>query len=788
MTTAPIQGLRVSLKLADVQNPVEVLRNLNLDINDLDKIRNISFAGGGNVSQTDIQSLSGLTIDLEKQAIAIYNETLSYQNILSTLNDGRRRIAGNLNASSSVISSSFKFNRINYDDNNAIVPVDLSTSRASAWSAFGSATDSVFYGGDVILSGPSSTIEFSSLEFLETPQQTRFESQVPTHKIRVSIDGEAYDLYAMKGIPLQFKGFFRSVRDMRFDFNILGAIRPSWVIRNTDGQEFVYENRISGSGTNRQSTVSFFDSQSREREIEFYYPVDRITRIDLNNTRLFEIPNVSLPNLTVFNAVNGDLIEMPDIATLYPNISFLNLSRNDLTRSDDVNLRTFSPQVISRLKTSNNTLRTLILDGVYSNDCTADLGELTGLLNFRANSAATNSRRMTGTSPAVGAGILVYDIRSNNFTSLHPTVVQSTTLQGLDIRSNSISGTIDTSGTNLQNIREIITGGNSHSIIDVSGKQQLVRYTSDSQSFSGNRTGTTVFTNCPLLEDIRINNTNVTGNLAKFGSNTALKLFASWSTQWNDASDDFSIDEDTFGPPSGGCRPTLEYFNLQSGNLRKPIHPNAFLNMPSLRTLVIRSYSRGIDGLYPDSLNQCFNLRTLYLDQNFLEGPLPNFSSNGQLITVVLSRNKFSGDVPSISLSNLRTFFVQDNELTGFQGLNCPRLVQFNASSNLLSVIPDFSGAFRLQTIFLNNNAGMSYRPGAVEFLTSIRRLEMANCGFNRGSIDRIIVDLNENYNRNPRRNVLVNLVGNAAPSATEEITTIIDRLRREGWTLGLET
>jgi DNA polymerase IIIc chi subunit len=64
----------------------------------------------------------------------------------------------------------------------------------------------------------------------------------------------------------------------------------------------------------------------------------------------------------------------------------------------------------------------------------------------------------------------------------------------------------------------------------------------------------------------------------------------------------------------------------------------------------------------------------------------------------------------------------------------------------------------------------------------------MANCGFNRGTVDRILIDLNENYNRNPRRNVAVNLQGNSPPSATEEIATIINRLRREGWTIGLET
>jgi Leucine-rich repeat (LRR) protein len=784
---APIQGLRVALKFADSQNTVEILNNLNLNINDLDKIRNISDEG---VEQADIQSLSGLTIDLEKEAIAIYNETRSYQNVLSTLNDGRRRIGGNLNISGSIIAPTFKFRTVDFNDNNQIRTVDFSTSRASAWSAFGDASESVFYGGDVILSGANSTIELSTLEFSSQPKQKRFESQIPTHKFRVKIDGEDHDLYAMKGIPLQFKGFFRSVRNMRIDFNILNNLRPSWIIRNTNNQEFVYENRISGTGSNRQSIISFFDSRAEEREIEFYYPVDRITRIDLNNANIFDVPEVSLPALSTLNIINGDLIEMPNIATLYPNISSLDLSRNDLTRSNNISLRTFSPAVIQRLKTTGNTLRTLVLNGVYSNECTANLDELTGLVTFVADSNATNSRRMVGTSPAIGASLQTYNISGNNFTTLAPSVAQSTSLRSLSIRNNSIGGIIDTSGTNLENIETFITGGNSHQIVDMSGKSNLINYQTQDQSFSGGvteRTGTNIFVGCTALETVRVHNTNVLGALPNFTTNPALSFFASWSTGWSDATAEHSIGENTFGPTQGGCRETLDYFNLQSGNLRGPIHPLAFRNMPALRTLVVRSYDRGITGPYPESINDCFSMVNLRLDRNQMSGTIPNFAGNKRLITLVLSQNNFSGTVPSINLPNLRTFFLQNNNIEQLQGLNCPRLTQLNVSFNNLTLFPSLQEAFRLQTLLLNNNSGMRYRNGELEFLTSMRRIEMSNCGFNRGTVDRILIDLNENYDRNPRSNVSVNLLGNSSPSATEEITTIINRLRRQGWTLGLE-
>ena len=792
----PIQGLRVAFKFADSQDTKEILRNLNLNIDDLDRIRNIVSDGG--VQKTDIRTLSGLSIDLEKEAIAVYNETQSYQSILTSLNDGSRNIAGNLNVSSGLVSPSFKFNTINY----ASVPlsietVDFSTSRSSAWSSFGNSEASIFYGGDVVLSGNTSSIELSSLEFMETPKLKRFESEIATHKIRVNIDNEPYDLYAMKSIPIQFKAFFRSATNMRVDFNILNNLRPTWVIKNPKingvQPEFVYQNRTTATGEERTSQISFFDSRSVERTIEFYYPVDRIVRIYLNATRLTQIPNAVLPNLIDFRATDGDLIEMPNIATIYPSIDILDLSRNDLTRSSNPQLRTFSPQVIQRLKTENNTLRELILDGTYSNECTADLGQLdnatgtVGLTSFKCDSQATNSRRMNGTSPGVGTKILNYNIIGNNFTALHPSVLQSTSLQLLNIRSNNISAAIDTSGTNLQSIKTFITGGNSHPIVDLSGKLDLTTYQSDNQNFTVNSVGTMVFNNCLRLSTIRINNSNVTGVLPNFSSNESLEYFYSWGTRWSDASASYSIDSNTFGPTSGGCRAKLIEFNLQSGNLRGPIHPDAFRNMTALAILAVRSYRSGITGVYPESINQCFNLRGLYLDQNFIGGEIPNFSGNKIINTIVLSLNSFTGVVPVINLPRLSIFFVNNNSLTGFLGMACPNLTQLNASVNLLGEIPRLSGIPKLQILLLNNNPGMKYISGELTAVTGIRRIEMANCGFDRGTIDQILIDLNDNYNINQRRGVFVNLVGNESPSATTEITTIINRLRREGWTLGLQ-
>lgn len=867
----PIQGLRVAFKFADSQDTREILRNLDLNIEDLNRIRRIASDGG--VQKTDIRTLSGLSIDLEKEALAVYNETQSYQNVLTNLNDGNRNIPGNINVNSSLISPSFKFNKLNYDTTPvSYETIDFSTSRSSAWSSFGSAEASIFYGGDVIISGATSNLELSSLQFMETPKQKRFESEVATHKIRINIDNEPYDMYAMKSIPIQFKAFFRSATNMRVDFNVLDNLRPTWVIKNPPVNgvqpEFVFQNRSTTTGIERQSIISFFDSRSTERTIEFYYPTDRIRRIYLNATRLLQIPNAIIPNLIDFRATDGDLVEMPNVASLYPSIEYLDLSRNDLTRSNTQRLKTFSPDIVQRLKTPNNTLRTLVLDNVYANQTTipvtsaasngadpsiitvtttsahgllvgtnininfttgtnatsasgvftvasipttttftytartgavvttpggvitlyaiADLGQLVGLTTFQAVSAG-NLRRMTGTSPAVGAGMINYTIQANFFNTLHPSVLQSTSLQVLNIRSNGISSALDASGTNLQAIKYFTTGGNSHPIVDLSAKPDLIQYISDNQNFTVNAIGTTVFRDCPLLSRIDVYSSNITGRLPDFSTNTSLSIFYSWSSAWLDASVDYSIEADTFGQTSGGCRRTLSQFYLQSSNLRGPIHPDAFRNMPGLNTLVVRSNRRGITGVYPPSIDQCFNLRSLYLDGNFIGGDVPNFAGNTRINTIVLSQNSFTGTVPLINLPQLSILFINNNSLTGFLGLTCPNLTQLNASVNLLTQMPRLLNTPRLQILLLNNNPGMTYTSGELSLVTTIRRVEMANCGFDRGTVDQILIDLNANYNLSPRRGVFVNLVGNASPSAVTEITTIINRLRREGWTLGLQ-
>ena len=900
MVNAPIQGLRISLKLADSLDTIAILRNLDLDISDLDRIRNISDAG---VEQSDIQTLSGLTSDIDKGLVAIYNETLAYDTITSTFNDGRRIINNNLNVAGQIIAPSFKFKRVNFERlYNAVIPtnvtgvgtgatfnvvrtvgstgytvslntggtgysitagqntirilgtqvggittanditititgvtagaittftipaagalgntpvlygdpnatVDFSTSRISAWSSFTSPTDSVFYGGDVIISSPPlpgarSSLELSSLQFNGAIKAKLYESQIPTHKIRAQIDGINYDLFAMKGIPLKFTGFFRSlpVGSFSISFNAIpstlnttGIIRPTWILRNGIN-ETIFQNRFTGNGINRTSAISFSDSTDNEREIEFYYPVDNITGITLDNAKIYAVPNIKLNNLTTLNIVNGDLIEIPDLKTLYPNLVSLNLSNNDLSRSDTVALKTFSPAVTNRISTNIRNIN--LNEGVYSGDCTGSLSTFNSLTSFTAYSF-NSTRKMTGTSPAIGPNLLIYDVGFNRFTSIHPSVLTSNNIREINIRGNGLTipnavntnPVVDTSP--LTSIQRFTTGGNSHQIINMTGKQTLLDYNTSDMNFSGDRIGTNMISQCSNLTQFYIHNTNVTGALPNFSSNSKLSLFYSWNTAWEDANADYSIAEDTFGGPTEAVRSSLTYFNLQSGNLRKPIHPKAFLDMIALNTLVVVSYGLGITGDYPISLNDCFSLTTLYLNNNKLSGDLntiTSFTNNKALSLVNLSNNDFTGVFPPLDLPNLTNLNIRSNLFTNLGLFKCLNLTYFNAGNNLLTEVPIFTNMPRVQEVYLNNNPGITYTSQRLIPATSLRILDISNCGLNTGDIDTILQDLNINYNTTPRANVTINLTSNAPPSASEEIVSIINRLRRVGWTLGLDT
>ena len=781
----PIQGLRISLKFGDVLDREQILENLNLPLRDLEKIRDIQAEG---VTQEDLITTSGIDIDIEKNAIGIWSEMNSYENILKNLNNSRTTIGQNITINGKLVSPSFKFKTVDYTDSNQIKTIDLSTSRASAWSAFGDPTQSIFYGGDLQITD-SNSIEVGSLEFADEIIEKEFESQIATHKIRINVDGVDYDLYAMKGIPLTFRGFFGSVAEMKMNYNVLsGGQRPSWAIENIDNNlRYVYENITSGTATNRSSTISFSDTKALNREVKIYYPVENITLLELKKMNIFEMPDVTLPNLSSLNISFNDILEMPNLALFAPSLATLDISNNNLGRTDNTNLANFNQNVVQRLPDS---LITLTINNTYENDCVVDFGAIDGLPNLRnfyANSGGGGNRKMTGTAPAINNVMTTYQISSNRFTEIDNSVLNTSSIENLNIRNNGeFSTTIDF--PNATNLKIFFTGnGNKHNIINLSGKEELITYYTDYMSFINDTDGSNIISGCTKLDYFRINNTNVSGTLPNLNTNTALRYFVSWSTQWEDADVNYSISDTTFGTSStSGCRKTLAYFNLGSPYLSNPIHENALVGMTALVTFSLTSYGNGITGTLP-YIGDCFNLGYFYMNKNNLSGEIPTINANQKLIRFDISNNYFTGIFPYTILPNIRDIYVYNNQIEGFAGLVTPFLYTINANNNNITELPDFTNALKLRYIYFSNNNISSYNIGTIANLKDLTKLDLSGNNLTTGDIDNIIYDLNTNYDTNPsRRNVIVNLNGNAPSSGTEDISAIISKLISAGWSIGL--
>lgn len=785
----PIQGLRVSLRMADVSDPVEVLKNLDIDILDLDRIRGIADAA---VLPEDIRTISGLTDDVEKTVVGIYNESRNYSSYLAAMNDSRSIIGTNMTANASVIAASFKFNAL--AANGDIVNSELSTSRASAWSTIG---DSLYYGAKVSV---GNQVELSSLTIDRPIKERRFESEIPTHKVRFNIDGSSYDAFAMKNIPIKFSTFFSSARNIYITVSNArpggGApyLRPSWVVTETDtNQSVTFQNVLSGSlttglGQNRNSVVSILGSRAKERDIEFYYPVNYIKGMYLPNIKMYSFPPAIFPAMTSAVLSGSDFREMPDFKTFAPGLISLNVSDTDLTRSDDPNLRFFNSNIVDRLPTS---LTTLSINNCFNGDVSANLASLSSLSYFSGSAYYTgNGRRMSGTSPAVNPSTIdYYNVSHNRFSEIHSSIQTSDTIRILDISYNAIPASVNVviSPTN-STIEQLYANGNSCNFIDVAGKTSLKIYHRADSSASGNVTP--LFTDCSGLEDVVIFNTKITGRLPSFNTNTSLKRFHAWNTRIMDADVTYAINDSTFGVGiEGGCRPTLETFYLYSPILTGQVEGNAMDGMTSLRTFwLTSSRTTGVSGDVP-LFRQSGRLNDLNLRNNRFSGTVPTFSFNPNIARINISLNELTGRVPALRLSNLRTLILNGNQLTGVGDLDCPLLTELNVASNQITTIPSFDGCRSVQIIDMNTNPMSSntaaYAEGTFAPLTSLRSLNLSNCGLQRSLIDQILVDLGKNYDANPRSNVTINLVGNASPSATTEIQTfIISRLRSSGWTV----
>jgi len=331
-----IFGLAVPRNLTDIKDSDEALLNLGLDIRDLEVIRGIAAQG---FDSNNLQTLSGLDVPIWKTFDRYRTDVSTYNGQLSESAGSDFRVAGNIEVHGPISANAFRYTLF---DNTIGTPSlrwgDISTSRVSSWSSF---TASISYGSDVKIAG---TLFAGALKTQEIPTARTFDSEVPTHRIKLRLNGTDQYFYVMKGIPIRFKGFFRDF-DFTLDFQTQ-TVKNSWRIYRTNGLEVQDFENI---GSFSSSTLNYRSPFSAERFIEAYINPEIVERIVLSNCNIQELPKSRLPNLETLVFANNGLTVFPDLNFFSPALQSLNIDNNPFYNGPTADEKKFSKQTMSRI-------------------------------------------------------------------------------------------------------------------------------------------------------------------------------------------------------------------------------------------------------------------------------------------------------------------------------------------------------------------------------------------------------------------------------------------------------
>ena len=801
-----IFGLNVLSSLADVLDKEESLRSLNLSPRDLKIIKGSRNSGA---TSGDWVSFSRLTDSIYKTLDRYEQDSLTYSNILGTKSGFDRTLFGNLKINGILSGNAVRYRYVDFAPNSVGVSTvriaDISTSRVSAWSSSASPaveTSPISYGAQVSIKsggalqfGTQSGTSGPRLQTSITPQIKEFSSELPTSKISCTIGGQTVVLYAMKGIPLIFTGFFRDLDASISLTTLIDGITASWKIVETENENNFVNFRNRGNTT---SSIQFRSSISRERYIQFYYNPDNISGITLTSANISELPAVKLQNATALNFSSNQLRNFPNFNFIAPNLLSLNLVNNPLSQSETENERKLNSNVINKIPT---TLKELYLGetffGSIPQNIIADRFEDLRVLNLSRSGGPTfhpDNGDPNAELPNVPITCQTYSAYNNDFRTFGTTdspngrynVKDLTDLSSVNLvgnyylsgsfpiaANNNVITSISLSSTGLE-LPTGLAGKSSFTTLDQTycrGAGPLV--------VGGNY----LYDNCSSLNSISLYASTVTGRLPRFTNPSLGYLELRYTELTGGGPDDdetYVIPERTFEKCTN-----MTHMLLQSGNLLpSPIHPNAFSYTPNLYYLWYISYGR-TTGPIP-SLNLNSKLEYLVLHYNKFDGTMPSLASNPIIRYVDVTYNALSGPIPAFKdLSVLNRLYLYNNQFISLgEFKNLGALGYFYAQNNIIEgEIPSFAGCPNLAYLILFNNRLTNYKTGALATNYSLRYLDLSGNLLTAQAVNQIIADLLTNYNDSNRGGVSVNLRGgNALPTGVA--LESIDILRSVGWSI----
>ena len=806
-------GLNVLSFLADVENKNLALRSLNLNPLDLDIIRGSANAGA---TRRDWVSFSRLTQPIHKALTRFSSESGQYSTILNNRAGTDNILFGNLTINGALSGNAIRYRYIKGLGTNSrtIGIADISTSRVSSWSSSANpviATSPISYGARVGIKA-GSALQFGSapagqtrLKTSITPTAKEFDSEFPTSEITTTINGNPVKLYAMKGIPLIFRGFFRNLDATIVLTGLLNGTPASWKVVET-GNANNYVNFANKDG--QTSSIAFRSSRSRERNVQFYYNPDFINRITIQSSGIDTLPVTKLNSLTYLNLRYNNLKNFPDFNVIAENLTSLLLSRNPFYLSETASERKLNSSIIDKIPAG---LTSLHLPGTFYGSIDPNLfskfTSITELQLGRGGGAYFHPDGVHANTPLpnIHDTCTTYTAYSNDFRSIasssgdNKNIKELPNLSYLHISGNYYlsDGSFSILSSDINYINLASTG---LPIPNLAGKTQLqtayMHYMrSNGGLFSGN---TYKFNNCSALETLYLYATNLGGRFPRFTNpnlNYLEMRYTSVVGGYQDGSitdDSHVISENTFKD----CV-NLRTFYVESGNLlTASIATNTFTFTPALQNLLYKSNGNTTGGI--PNLNSCSDLRYLNLERNAFSSGTPNLQSSLNINYVNLSYNKLTGQIPAYrNLSSLDKLYLNNNKYNGLSEFsNLPNLRYFychnqftDGAPGISGQIPDFSSCPRMYYLIMYNNSFTSYKTGAFKSLYQLKYLDISNNSLSSQALEQMIDDLYSNYTTTPRGGVTVNIKNAMVSGATlpETALDIIVLLRAQGWTVILQ-
>ncbi len=848
LTNPKLFGLNVRTLLADVESKNTAIQNLGLNPLDLEIIKGSTNAG---MSRFDWVSFSRLKTPIYRTLDRFSNESTTFNAILLNRAGTDQTLFGNLDINGSLSGSAIRYR---YRDFGTSISVgnfttgykiaDISTSRVSAWSSADPRANNqdlniqklakisygarvgIVEGGKLEFGDQSSGVSGARLQTTVTPEVKEFPSEVPTSRIKCKIGTEIVYLYAMKGIPLVFKGFFRNINASAVvDASVTKA---SWKIVETANENLYTNYTNQGSNT---SSISYRSPISRERFIKLYKNPNEIQQITIQSANLRELPATKLINCTTLDFAYNQLKTFPNFSFIAPDLFTLNIMRNPFYLSDVESERTFNAAVLAKIP---DKLTTLNMEGTFYGSIERNIisARLPNLINFNCGRGGgayfhPDTRSPDGSSsfcPDVPGNVTSYSIQSNDFRSVDTNSQPSFGTNGSysykqlpNLVSLNVNGNyyLSDGAHSLASANSISTINYSSTAVAIpnglNGKTNLTNFTStynrNSSDISSGHSlltsgGNYKFAGCTSLGTLHLYGTNLGAvNFPTSFSNAALDYLDLRYTSIKggkpvaDGSQEYTIYAETFKEAV-----SLRYIMIDSGNLgsnfpseKNRIHPDAFLFNPKLYYIWYRSY-----GATTGNITQLFssnpNLQYVWMQSNGFTGTVPNFVSNPSIYYVNLQYNQLEGTIPGFkNLNNLRYLYFQNNNLTAIgEPESLPNLYTYQAPNNQLAgQIPDFSGCTNLRSLTLRNNLLTSYKVGAFAKLYRMNFIDLKFNNLTQTDLDNILVDLVDNWTSINRGGVSINLKNQTNSSGTLMFPSAVGyaaarTLVSKGWSIGL--